>query len=105
MKYIYILLVLNLTGIIGYKILNKDNQNEDNQNEDNQNQNDNQNDNQNENQEYLSNNLKSNISTNSISTQTDLSNTDMLTLLEYKNDLENIYEDKKYAWKYSWKFI
>lgn len=42
------------------------------------------------------------VSYNSIGTQTDVYYTDMLLLLEYKTDLENIYDDNK---KYEWKLV
>ena len=42
------------------------------------------------------------LSYNSIGTQTKISDSDMLTLLEYKKALENIYDDNL---KYEWKFV
>lgn len=82
MKNIFLFLVLNLTGIITYKVINnKNNKNTSSVN---------------------SVTTQYDLSYNSVSTQTDLSNTDMLILLEYKKALENIYDDNE---KYEWKFV
>ena len=82
MKHVFLFILLNLTGIITYKIINNKN-NKNNKN-------------------TTSTNSKTEICDRSISTQTDLSNTDMLILLEYKKALENIYDDNQ---KYEWKFV
>ena len=82
MKNIFLFLVLNLTGIITYKVINKKN---------------------NKNTSSVNSvTTQYDLSYNSVSTQTDLSNTDMLILLEYKKALENIYDDNE---KYEWKFV
>ena len=93
MKNIFLILVLNLTGIITYKVINNKN-NKNNKNTSSLNS-----------QIDFSYNYVTtqyDLSYNSVSTQTDLSNTDMLILLEYKKALENIYDDNE---KYEWKFV
>jgi hypothetical protein len=101
MKNIFLFIFLNLTGIITYKIIN----NKINKNTSLTNFQTDLSSNSIISQYDISHNhfiTPSSSSCNSVSTQTDLSNIDMLILLEYKKALENIYDDNQ---KYEWKFV
>ena len=79
MKKFFLFILFNITGVITYRFLNKNKLKDNSQN-----------------------NIKKETEMVSVESQTDLTIIDMLTLLEYKKALENIYDDNL---KYDWKFV
>ena len=87
MKKFFLFILLNITGVITYKIINKNIFITHTKNKENAN---------------TINRKEEHTKMVSTSSQTDLTIIDMLTLLEYKKALDNIYDDDL---KYDWKFV
>ena len=87
MKKFFLFILFNITGVITYKIINKTIFITHTKNKEKAN---------------TLNRKEGDTKMVSTSSQTDLTISDMLTLLEYKKALDNIYDDNV---KYDWKFV